>query len=248
MPFITREMKHLKLVKNIELKKNKSTSNIVNNKIENFKLNLKRRKFCKIYRYYFSKNKISEKLMNQQINKMRKELKEKQEKETNEFNDIFHKNYPPESETEYNNEINTILSKENLEKSNYDKIKKNFLEKKHEEYINKMGVEFEKKFKILNQKFQKEKEEQNATVKRIILNYQIKEMEKNNINNNGTNKNNNNLDINKKNNQLYFSQYQFYLKGDKENKKEKDDALKNKLCSKIFRFNARGNFYKTIII
>ena len=40
----------------------------------------------------------------------------------------------------------------------------------------------------------------------------------------------------------------FYLKGDKENKKEKDDALKNKLCSKIFRFNARGNFYKTIII
>ena len=111
-----------------------------------------------------------------------------------------------------------------------------------------MGVEFEKEFKILNQKFQKEKEEQNATVKRIILNYQIKEMEKNNINNNGTNKNNNNLDINKKNNQLYFSQYQFYLKGDKENKKEKEDALKNKLCSKIFRFNARGNFYKTIII
>ena len=241
-------MKHLKLVKNIELKKNKSTSNIANNKIENFKLNLKKRKFCKIYRYYFSKNKISEKLMNQQINKMRKELKEKQEKETNEFNDIFHKNYPPESETEYNNEINTILSKENLEKINYDKIKKNFLEKKHEEYINKMSVEFEKEFKILNQKFQKEKEEQNATVKRIILNYQIKEMEKNNINNNGTNKNNNNLDINKKNNQLYFSQYQFYLKGDKENKKEKDDALKNKLCSKIFRFNARGNFYKTIII
>ena len=86
--------------------------------------------------------------MNQQINKMRKELKEKQEKETNEFNDIFHKNYPPESETEYNNEINTILSKENLEKINYDKIKKNFLEKKHEEYINKMGVEFEKEFKI----------------------------------------------------------------------------------------------------
>jgi hypothetical protein len=53
--------------------------------------------------------------MYQGINKMIKELKEKQEKETKEFNDVFHKNYPPESETDYENQIQTLYQKEKTE-------------------------------------------------------------------------------------------------------------------------------------
>lgn len=204
-------------------------------KIEGLK-NLKLQKFCKIYRYYFSKSRIEEKLMHQEISKMRKELSEKQKKEEIQFNDVFHKNYPPENLTEYNNEIKIIIDKENLEKEKFEQIKKEFYEKKHDEYINKMGIEFEKGFIKLSQKFKKEKDEQDLAIKKIILNHQLKEIERNN------NKKKENI----KNNQNYFSQYQFYLKD--ENKKERDNLIKKNMSSKYFRFNARGIPYKTIIL
>lgn len=245
MPFIAREMKRLKLVKNIELKKNKSTSNISSNNMEGINF-LKKRHFCKIYRYYFSKSRIEERLMNQKIIKMRKELKEKHEKEQKEYNDIFHKNYPPENETEYNNEIKVILKNENItmekEKEKYEKIRQNFLTKKHDEYISKMGIEFEKGFNILNKRFKKENDEQNSAIKKIILNHQLKEIERNNI----MKENKKKEKDNKK--PFYFSQYMLNFRKEREHKKNKDKIVKNNLRSKIFTFYAGGNPYKTIIL
>ena len=93
-------MNRLKIVKNFELKKNKSMNNIANKQMGLLKFQgFKKRKFCKIYRYYSSKDKIAEKLMFQGVRKMARELKQKQDQETKEYNDIFHKDYPPENET-----------------------------------------------------------------------------------------------------------------------------------------------------
>ena len=144
-------MKRLKIIKNIELKKNKSVNDFLLN------INMKRRKknsnnLCKIYKYYYSKDKIAEKLLNQRIRKMKLELNEKHEKEKKEYNDIFHKNYPPENEKEYNNEIKDILyeiekyKKENnkIEMEKYIKIKNDFFNKKHDEYIEKWGKNLKK--------------------------------------------------------------------------------------------------------
>ena len=245
-------MNRLKIVKNIELKKNKSMNNISNKQMEGLKFReLKRKRFCKIYRYYSSKDKLAEKLMYQGINKMVKELKEKQEKETKDFNDVFHKNYPPESETDYENQIQTLYQKEKTEIENYETIRKKFFRKKHYEYISKMGIEFEKGFDKLNQKFKKETEEQTFVIRKIILNHQLKEIEKNNMKDNNKNKEKDN--DNKKNvdnNRFYFSQFQFYLhqNNGNQNKKSKENKVMNKLSSKIFKFNNRGKIYKTIIL
>ena len=245
MPFISREMNRLKLVKKIELKKNKSMFDFQLNNMEE-KQNIKRRKFCKIYRYYFSKDKIDEILMNQKIKKLKQDLNEKQVKEKNEYNDTFHKNYPFENENDYIKEMKDIIKNEKV-KENLEKIKKNFLEKKHEEYINKMGIEFQKGFNILNKKFLKEKEEQNIKIKKIILNRQIKQFEKSNE------KNKNNIDNKNNKKHFYFSQFNFYGiepydKNENKKEKEKEKTLKKKLGSKIFSFKARGTLYKTIII
>ena len=191
------------------------------------KQNIKRRKFCKIYRYYFSKDKIDEILMNQKIKKLKQDLNEKQKKEKNEYNDTFHKNYPLENENDYIKEMKDIIKNEKV-KENLEKIKKNFLEKKHEEYINKMGIEFQKGFNILNKKFLKEKEEQNIKIKKIILNRQIKQFEKSNE------KNKNNIDNKNNKKHFYFSQFNFYgiePYDNNENKKEKEKekTLKKKI-------------------
>ena len=249
-------MNRLKIVKSIELKKNKSLNYLSNKKKMRIK-NIKGNNFCKIYRYYYSKNKIEEMLMNQRIKKLRNDLKEKQEKEKNEYNDTFHKNYPLEDETEYNNEIQEII-KNKKEDEDLETIKHNFYEKKHGEYITKMGVEFDKGFDLLNQKFIKEKEEQNIKIKKIILNRQIKEMEKDNkqddnddnnninINDEGNNDNNNN-----NNNLFYYSQLLLnkYSNRDKDRNNEGNRKIfGSKLKSKIFSFYARGNLHRTIII
>ena len=250
LPFITREMKRLKIVKNIELKKNKSTSNVSSNKFEFEGINnLKKRqfRFCKIYKYYYSKNRIEERLINQEIRKMKLELDLKQEKEKKEYNDTFHKNYPPENETDYTNEIKAMLRNENIIEKNKEKfeaIKKNFLEKKHDEYIHKMGIEFEKGFDVLNQRFKKEKDEQNLVIKKIILNHQLRTLERNNK------IKENNEENNKNNKRFFYSHFQFNLNKDieKENKIDKDNLIMGNMTSKIFRFMARGTPHKTIII
>ena len=250
MPFINREINRLKILKNIELKKNKSL-NILPSKKKVRITNLKRSKFSKIYSYYHSKNKIEEIIMYQKIKKLRKDLKEKQEREKKEYNDIFHKNYPLENENEYNNEIQEIL-KDKKEKEDIEIFKQNFYRKKHGEYMTKMGIEFDKGFDLLNQKFQKKKEEQNIKIKKIILNRQIKEMERNNNNDDNDN------DINiydgekRKNKNNFFNSPSHYKLNNSnnvfKNNKENGKFINSKLKSRVFTFYARGNLYKTIII
>ena len=60
--------------------------------------------------------------MNQKIKKMKLDLFEKQEKKKKEYNYIFYKNYPPENENEYNNEIKDIINKIDIFKKNNNKI------------------------------------------------------------------------------------------------------------------------------
>ena len=231
-------MNRLKIMKKITLKKNKSMLNELTDDIDEIKIRNKKRKLCKIYRYYFSKNKIEEILSNQRINKLKEELRKKHENEKNEYDINFHKKYPLENENEYNKELQELLKNEKM-KENFEIIKKKYLEKKHDEYITKMGIEFEKGFNILNQKFLKEKEEQNIKIKKIILNRRIKQIEnieaKNNINNRINNKH------------FYFSQFNI---NDKDNKKDKkkENLKQSKLGSRIFSFSVRGELYNTIII
>ena len=231
-------------MKKISLKKNKSVLNELSSDIEEIKNKNKQRNVCKIYRYYFSKNKIEEILMNQRINKLREDLNKKQENEKNEYNITFHRKYPTENESEYKKELQELLKNEKI-KENLEKIRKKYLEKKHEEYIAKMGIEFEKGFNILNKKFKKEKEEQNIKIKKIILNKRIKQMEKTETKENFENKNNNK--------HFYFSQYNFSsINEDDEKRRKKEKEIENlrrrKLGSRIFSFSVRGKLYKTIII
>ncbi len=244
LPFISRELNRLKIMKKISLKKNKSVLNELSGDIEEIKNKNKQRNVCKIYRYYFSKNKIEEILMNQRINKLREDLNKKQENEKNEYNITFHRKYPTENESEYKKELQELLKNEKI-KENLEKIRKKYLEKKHEEYIAKMGIEFEKGFNILNKKFKKEKEEQNIKIKKIILNKRIKQMEKTETKENFENKNNNK--------HFYFSQYNFSsINEDDEKRRKKEKEIENlrrrKLGSRIFSFSVRGKLYKTIII
>jgi len=225
-------------MKKITLKKNKSMLNELTDDFDEIKIKNKKRKLCKIYRYYFSKNKIEEILSNQRINKLKEELRKKHENEKNEYDITFHKKYPLENENEYNKELQEILKNEKM-KENFEIIKKKYLEKKHDEYITKMGIEFEKGFNILNQKFLKEKEEQNIKIKKIILNRRIKQMEnieaKNNIKNRINNKH------------FYFSQFNI---NDRDNRKDKkkENLKQSKLGSRIFSFSVRGELYNTIIV
>lgn len=241
LPFIGREIKRLKIIKNIELKKNYSVNNFALN------LNLKKRKknsnnLCKLYRYYFSKSKLEEKLMNQKIKKMKLDLFEKQEKKKKEYNYIFYKNYPPENENEYNNEIKDIINKIDIFKKNnnkiemekYIKIKNNFYTKKHDEYIEKMGKEFEKGYIILNEEFKKEKEEQNLSIKKIILNKQLKDLENNNCDF---------VEKNKKDINIFLSHFNLGT-----NNKDKKSLYDIKLKSRIFQFKIKENPYNTLMV
>ena len=243
-------MKRLKIIKDIELRKNISINNIsLKERIKS--LNKKKRNLQKIYNYYFSKNKIEEKLMNQQISLMKKELDKKQKEEKNNFRDEFFKKYP--SENNYNNEISNYIKeinkykKENNinEAKKYEEMKENFLNKKHEEYIAKMGVEYENELVKLKEKFRKENDEQKIKIRKIILNRKIGEIEKQN------DRNINSIRYNKRyyNGGFNLSQdniYSFYCNN-------KDNAFlnnnsKNRLCSKVFKFGGSKKPYETIII
>ena len=206
----------------------------------------------KIYRYYFSKNKIEEKLLNQQISKMKKELNKKQDEEKTNFKNDFFRKYP--SENNYINEINNFekeinkYKKENNinEAKKCEKMKDEFLNKKHDEYLQKMGDEYELALEKLKEKFKKENREHKVKIRKIILNKKIGEMEKEEDKN-----------INSMNsmmyNRRYFGHGGFNLSQDNiyslyNNFQLKDINNKNRLSSKIFRFGGRGNPYKTIII
>ena len=203
----------------------------------------------KIYRYYFSKNKIEEKLMQQQITKMKKELNKKQDEEKNNFKNDFFRKYP--SETNYTNEINNFIKEINKYKNEnnineakkYEKMKDEFLNKKHDEYIQKMGDEYELALEKLKEKFKKENREQKVKIRKIILNKKIGEMEKE------EDKNINSMIYNRRyigngrfNNLSQDNIYSYY------NNFQFKDNEKNRLSSKIFKFGGRGNPYKTIII
>jgi len=243
-------MKRLKIIKNIELRKNNSLFTInLNEKIKNSKE--KKRDLEKIYRYYFSKNKIKEKLIYQKISLMKKNLNKKHIEEKTNFGIDFYRKYP--SESNYNNELSNFLKEINKNKykvdnvvnegKNYDDMKNEFLNKKHEEYIQKMGLEYEKELNKLNEKFKQENDEQKIIIRKIILNHKISEMEKQNDKRNSiyNRKNNKNeyFNLSQDNIQSYF-----YKNNNQKNKKDNN----NKLCSKIFKFGGIGSPYKTILI
>ena len=243
-------MKRLKIIKNIELRKNNSIITInLNEKIKNSKE--KKRDLEKIYRYYFSKNKIKEKLIYQKISLMKKNLNKKHNEEKTNFRIDFYRKYP--SESNYNNELSNFLKEINKNKykvdnvknedKNYNDIKNEFLNKKHEEYIQKMGLEYEKELNKLNEKFKQENDEQKSIIRRLILNHKISEMEKQDVKKNTiyNRKNNKNeyFNLSQDNIQSYFY---------KNNNQKDNKDNNNKLCSKIFKFGGIGSPYKTILI
>ena len=237
-------MHRLKIIKNIEFKKSNSL-NAIN--LKQIKCKEKSRDIQKIYRYYFSKNKIEEKLMQQQIKKMKNELNKKQNEEKNNFKNDFFRKYP--SENNYIKEINEFVKeidkykKENniKEAEKYEEMKKKFLEEKHDEYLKNMRVEYEQALVKLKEKFKKENHEQKATIRKLILNHKIGEIEKENENEN--NKYNAYNRSNFYDGKFNLSQDNIYSLYDFNN-----GFNKNKLCSKIFKFGGKGNPYKTIII
>lgn len=260
LPFIEREMKRLKIIKNIEFKKSNSIKNIYTGK--KFK-DIKKTKnnFRKLYNKYFSKNRIQEILVNQQISLMKKELNKKQNEEETNFSNEFYKKYPLEND--HNNEISNYFEEINknkkqnmlIEEKKYEEMKKQFLEKKHEEYMAKMGAQFEKEFDKLKKKFKKEKDEQKIQIRNIILNHNIKMMEQLNDKNNNlcNNRYGENLRFNLSQdnlNEKFYNTAKNNLINDG-NKKENNDNSNfkiNKLSSKVFRFGGNEKPFTTILI
>ena len=250
LPFITREIRRLKVIKNIEMKKSNSLNNINIEKLKNSKeskFNLQ-----KIYKYYFSKPRIREMLMNQKISTMRKSLYNKQTEEKIAFFNNFYRNYPPESNynkeiKEFDEEINKYKKENNInEIKNIQNLKEEFLAKKHDEYLAKMREDYEKELENLKIKFKEENEEQNVKIREIILNHKIKEMEMEKQNNK-YNKENRGY----KRNKFNLSQDAFYKYNNNNAKyiNNNNNILNsNKLSSKEFRFGGENKPYKTILI
>ena len=248
LPFITREIRRLKVIKNIEMKKSNSLNNINIEKLKNSKeskFNLQ-----KIYKYYFSKPRIREMLMNQKISTMRKSLYNKQTEEKIAFFNNFYRNYPPESNynkeiKEFDEEINKYKKENNInEIKNIQNLKEEFLAKKHDEYLAKMREDYEKELENLKIKFKEENEEQNVKIREIILNHKIKEMEKQNNKYNEENRG-------YKRNKFNLSQDAFYKYNNNNAKyiNNNNNILNsNKLSSKEFRFGGENKPYKTILI
>lgn len=192
--------------------------------------------------------------MQQQISKMKKELNAKQYEEKNNFKNNFFRKYP--SENNYANEISNFTQKikqykkeNNINKAiKYEGMKEKFLKEKHDEYIEKMGMDYEKALEDLKEKFKKENLEQKRKIRKFILNRKIRELEKE------KDKNMNNTSYNSEftNNRVFnLSQdniFRFYNNIQNNNNYELKENNKNGLCSKIFKFGGGENPYKTIII
>ena len=255
LPFITREIRRLKVIKNIEMKKSNSMNNLNIVKLKNSKeskFNLQ-----KIYKYYFSKPRIREMLMNQKISTMRKNLHNRQLEEKNTFFNNFYISYPPESNynkeiKEFDEEINKYKKENNInEMKKSQKLKEEFLVKKHDEYLEKLGDDYEKELEKLKVKFKEEREEQNILIREIILNHKIREMELEKINSK-YNKENRGY----KRNKFNLSQDEFYKYNNNNNanyinnnNNNNNNILNsNKLASKEFRFGGENKPYKTVLI
>jgi len=245
LPFITREIRRLKVIKNIEMKKSNSMNNINIEKLKNSKES--KFKIQKIYKYYYSKPRIREMLMNQKISTMRKTLYNKQLEEQNTFFNNFYRNYPPESNykkeiKEFDDEINNYKNENNInEMERSQKLKEEFLEKKHDEYLIKLREDYEKKLENLKLKFKEEREEQNVKIREIILNHKIREMEMEKQDNKGYKKN-----------RFFLSQDEFYKYNNNNNgnyiNNSNNMLNSNKLSSREFRFGGENKPYKTILI
>ena len=253
LPFITREIRRLKVIKNIEMKKSNSMNNINIEKLKNSKeskFNLQ-----KIYKYYFSKPRIREMLMNQKISTMRKNLHNKQLEEQNTFFNNFYRKYPPESNynkeiKEFDEEINKYKNENNINEMKISQeMKEKFLANKHDEYLSKMREDYEKELEKLKEKFKEERDEQNIKIREIILNHKIREMEMEKQNSK-YNKENRGY----KRNKFNLSQDEFYKYYNNNNanyinnNKNNNILNSNKLASKEFRFGGENKPYKTVLI
>ncbi len=234
-------MKRLKIIKNMELRNNNSENPI---SFRDKKLQDKKKTLLKIYNYYFSKNKIKEKLISQKISLMKKDLRQKQKEEKNIFKYNFYKRYPPEKNFE--NRINDYLREKIKSRTKNDiseeeekrivEMKNELLNKQHEEYIKNMGIAYEKDFSKLREKFRKEKYEQNFEIKRIVLNHRLEQIYKKDDYYQRRNKS---KGINISQDNISFSN---------RSENNSNNTINNKLCSKIFKFGAKGSLYKTILI
>ena len=234
-------MKRLKIIKNMELRNNNSENPI---SFRDKKLQDKKKTLLKIYNYYFSKNKIKEKLISQKISLMKKDLRQKQKEEKNIFKYNFYKRYPPEKNFE--NRINDYLREKIKSRTKNDiseeeekrivEMKNELLNKQHEEYIKNMGIAYEKAFSKLREKFRKEKYEQNFEIKRIVLNHRLEQIYKKD---DYYQKRNKSKGINISQDNISFSN---------RSENNSNNTINNKLCSKIFKFGTKGSLYKTILI
>ena len=243
-------MRHLKIIKNLNLKKSNSLIEIYNTR-EKIKNCCKRKnlRLNNIYRYYFSKNQIQAKLLKQQISKMNEDLLQKQKKEKKLFRDEFFRKYPMEEnyENEKNNFTMQIIKykkEQNMDEAKKcEEEKEKFLNQKHDEYIDKLGIEYEKALEKLKEKFDKEQKEQKLQIKRIVLNFQVKEIE--------NQEQKTSTAFNKKNRN--FGGYYFFNKdndiGNLNNEDNPDiNNNENYLRSRVFKFGVNGNPYQTILI
>ena len=239
-------MKRLRIIKNIELQKSNSLSNLSMSEKLGSNRDKNNKSLQKIYNYYSSKSKIKEKLIYQKILLMKKELKKKQNEEKNIFKYNFYKKYPPEN-FYANNEINYYLKEINRSKMEndlselrkFEKMKNEILKKKHEEYMKKMGMDYENELMKLKEKFRREQEEQTFTIKKIILNHRLGEIE--------NQKEDKTMHIIKPKGvhpANYLYKYYYSNRNNEKNKK----TTTNRLSSKIFSFGVGGNLYKTILI
>ena len=96
------------------------------------------------------------------------------------------------------------------------------------------SVAFEKGYIKLKEEFKKEKEEQNLSIKKIILNKQLKDLENNNCDF---------VEKNKKDINIFLSHFNLGT-----NNKDKKNLYDIKLKSRIFQFKIKENPYNTLMV
>ena len=197
----------------------------------------------KIYKYYYSKERIEKKLLKQQICIMRNELRKKHNSEEKNFNDIFYSKYPKEEDEvlktkEANNYLSQIdkykkiKDEKNLKKCEDDL--ENIRNKMHDSYIEKMGIEYNKEFSQLKDRFERENEEQKLKIKKLVFNKSVNDLE---------NK------IKKRTiNRKIYEGFEGYFNMEKEDTNKDKMFFSNRTNSKIFRFYDRKKSFKTIIV
>ena len=197
----------------------------------------------KIYRYYYSKERIEKKLIKQQISIMRNELRNKHKSEEKNFNDLFYSRYPKEEDEiskskeiiNYLNKIDRykkIKDENNLKKCENDL--ETFRNKMHDSYIEKMGIEYDKEFSQLQNKFDKEDEEQKLKIKKLVFNKSVNDLEKK---------------VKKRViNRKIYDGFEGYFNREKEEENKDGVIFGNKTNSRIFKFYDKKKSFKTIIV